>query len=314
VVGLRTTAAAGWRTDLGTTFAVVRDNPKLLLAGVIGFALRGGIVLLTIPVLILPTSVEVRLLIGNGLSSTGLTTGFFVAIAALTSLTLLLALVALYALARCEIAAFSRFVSYSNRADEHPWTAPAQLGRRERRALERRVFVVQALALLAVLAAAVPLAAAIANATVAEIMLPSSGASMYSRILADVIGPLVGSLVALVVVEAMSAMATRVVLSRAYGLKARIHVTRHALREMAVAVAGWLLFFGALLVSVTVLGLVWQAVRSVFLATDLSGGLPEVLAGLLVALLFAAVYAGALVLCGFASAVRAGLWTFAALR
>lgn len=293
---------------------MIRAHPSLLLSGIIGFALRGGIVLLTVPIVVLPTAVEVRFLLGGGLSSTGLTPGFFEAIALLTLLAVTLALAALYALARCEIAQFSRFVHYADRSDSHPWLPPSPLAAPARRSLVRREYVVQAVALLAVLAAVVPLAAAVGQATLSEIILPSSSNSIYSRILGDVMTPVVAFGAALVGVEGVSAIATRVLLARAYGLRGRMSVTRHLPREIAVAVAGWLLFFAGVLVSVAVLALAWDAVRSVFLSSGLAGGLLDIVSALLVALLFGAVYTGALLLCGFVSAVRAGLWTFASLR
>ena len=59
--GMRDRAVtSGWRTDASTIGATMRAQPVLLLTGVIGFALRGGIVFLTVPMLVLPTSVEVR--------------------------------------------------------------------------------------------------------------------------------------------------------------------------------------------------------------------------------------------------------------
>ena len=67
-------------------------------------------------------------------------------------------------------------------------------------------------------------------------------------------------------------------------------------------------------VGLLALGLTWDAVRAVFLATGLSTDITDIVSALVVALLFGAVYAAALLLCGLVSAFRSGLWTFASLR
>ena len=116
----------------------------------VGFSLRGGIVFLTVPILVLPTSVEVRLLLGDNLSSTGLTPGFFLLVAALSLATLGLALLVLYVLARCELAALTRFVNAtSDRARNMRGRRRAACRRDAHQAVTSRLFVVEAVALLA---------------------------------------------------------------------------------------------------------------------------------------------------------------------
>jgi hypothetical protein len=314
--GVRTAPlAAGWRADVSSTAGTIRAHPRLLLPGVIGFALRGGIILLIVPILILPTSVEVRFLFGSNIGSTGLTGGFYVLVAALSALTMLLALGVLYVLARCELTLFGRFVNHNgSTAAELAWQRPIHLAPMQQRSATLRVFVVQALALLAVLLAAVPLAVGINGATINEVQLPSSADSIYVRVAADVAGSLLVWLVALVVIEAASAVATRRVLARAFSLTAHAHIVRHPLRVAFVAVVGWALFIGALAASVAALSVVWDIVRSVFLSTGLSGELRDIVSALVVALLFGTIFAAALLLCGLVSTFRAGLWTFASLR
>jgi hypothetical protein len=314
VVGLRTSAVGGWRSDVSVTASAIRDHPVLLLGGIIGFALRGGIVLLTVPVLILPTQVEVRLALGGNLGSTGLTSGFFLIVGALAILTLGLALLCLYALARCELAGFTRFVNYGERGEQHAWPTPGRLNAATRRPTMVRLFVVESVTLLAILLAAVPLAAAIGDATLSEILLPSSTDSIYARILGEVTTPLAGFILALVFVEGISAVVVRNVLAQSFGLDGYVSLLRRPLRKIAVAVLGWVLFMGALAVGLVVLGLTWDAVRAVFLSTGLSGDLRDIVSTLAVALLFGAVYAAALLLCGLVSAFRSGLWTYASLR
>jgi hypothetical protein len=284
------------------------------MLGIIGFALRGGIVFLTVPILILPTSVEARLLLGSNLGSTGLTGTFYVLVAALSALTLLAAVVILYVLARSELALFARFVNSSAPSAEHAWLRPGPVADERRNHLVARLYVIQALALLGILVAAVPLAAAIGQVTLQEILLPSSSASIYARIARDVALPVIGWIGAIILVEAVSAVATRRVLAASFGLRVHVRMARHPFRPVLVAAIGWLLFVGAIVLSLAALGLSWDVVRSVFLTTGLSGESSEVVSAVLVALLFATVFTGALVLCGLVSTIRAGLWTLASLR
>jgi hypothetical protein len=273
-------------------------RPFLIVLGMLGFALRGGIVVLTVPIVMLPTQVEARLALGSNLDSTGLTGGFVGLIAAATVLTLAIVLGALYGLARAEVAAFAPF-------------APTRLTALARRSLTTRLFIVQALTLLAILTAAVPLAAAVGQAAFTEIVRPSSADSIYPRILGHLTAPLALLIAAVIGVELISASAARVVVFRAHVISG-VHL--RPLRSLAVSIIGWALSIGAVVISVGALSLAWDGVRSVFLSTGLSGGLPNVVAGLLVAALFAAVYVAALVLCGFVSALRASFWTLASLR
>ncbi len=293
---------SGLRSDAATIAATVRARPLLLVTGMVGFALRGGIVLLLLPILVLPTSVEVRLLLGGNLGTTGLTTGFYLIVGVLSAATMAAAMVVLYILARCELAAFKSFVEADSlAADEH---GP----------VVSRLFVVEAVAFLALLVAAIPLAVAIGQATLAEILLPSSADSIYARIFNDVTVPLAGWFAGLVIVEAVSAVATRSVLIRSFGLSPASRLGRHPVRVAAIALIGWLLFIGAFAPAAIALAFVWQGVESVFLSGGMAGGLREIVSAVLVALMFGALFTVAFAMCGLVSAVRAGLWTLASLR
>jgi hypothetical protein len=313
--GVRTDAGAtGLRGDIGTIARAIRWHPFLLVTGMLGFALRGGIVLLILPILILPTAIEVRFLLGGGLGTSGLTSEFYAAVGLLAVAALGVALLVLYGLARCELASFTRFVNSAQDSHEHAWPAPGRLLEEDQSSVTARLFIVQTLTLLAILVAAIPLAAATGQATLQEVVLPSSTESVYTRILNDVSLPLIFWLVSIVVIEAFSSIATRRVLASAFDLKIHFRILRRPLRAVTVALIGWLLFVGAVAVSYICLSLAWQAVESVFLATGLSGGLREIVSAVLVALMFGAVFAGAMLLTGLVSTVRAGLWTLASLR
>ena len=112
VAGMRTAPGVGRRADIGAALAVVRDRPSMILRGIIGFALRGGIVLLTLPILVLPTQVEVRFALGDNLNSSGLTGGFWSLVAVFAAVAVIVALGAIYVLARLEVDSFVTVVEH----------------------------------------------------------------------------------------------------------------------------------------------------------------------------------------------------------
>ena len=77
----------------------------------IGFSLRGGILLLLLPIIVLPTQVEVRLLLGHYLGSTGFTPSFFGLLVVLAVFAALLIVGALLVLARIELSSFERVIA-----------------------------------------------------------------------------------------------------------------------------------------------------------------------------------------------------------
>ncbi len=314
IVGLSTLPRAGWRTDISAAVAVVRDRPYLWLLGIIGFSLRGGILLLTLPIIILPTQVEVRLALGNNLDSTGLTDGFWLLVVGMTVLTLVALLSILFALARVEIATFSQLVHDPHSADQRSDIAPRSFGRGGRRTLASRLYVIKSTALLVVLISAIPLAAAIGDVATREIVAPTSSDPIYLRVLGQLREPILLVIGVIFVVEFVSATLSRRVLIRSAGLTRRGTFTAHPLRLVLAAIFGWALFFGALAIAVWTTGIAWHTARSVFLSAGWSTQAEQVLALLGAAILLGAVFGLALLVCGIASAIRASVWSLASLR
>ena len=314
VVGLRTGSHAGWRADIATTLEVVSRHRYLWLLGIIGFSLRGGIVLLTLPIVVLPTQVEVRLALGNNLTSTGLSDGFWLLVAGLTLLTLSALLVVLYVLARVEIASFARLARDPASAEQRAGIQPRPLSRHTRRGLETRLYLIQSVALLALLVSAVPLAAAIGDATFSEVVAPSSSEPIYWRVLGRVRELLLLVVAAVFVVEVLSATASRGMLTRAFGLTRRGNVAQQPARMLLNAAAGWALFISAIALGAWGISLAWQAARSVFLSDGWANETEQLVAMLGASTLLAAVFSAALLLGGVVSALRAALWSLASLR
>ncbi len=326
---MRTPARPGWRSDLGSALAVVVGQPYLWLIGALAFALRGGIVLLTLPIIVLPTQVEVRQVLGANLGSTGLTPGFWALVVAGSVVAGVVALAILFALTRLELAAFTRLVADPETAEQRDWREASFASSRSGGLLSR-LFLVQALTLLVLAMCSVPLATAIGQATLDEILRPSSSASIYLRVIGHVGQPLLLFLAALVVLEMLSARATRQALVRAAGLEADGGVRRRssfaaslpaarrllgaALRALRTAALGWLVSIVILIPTLWATSVAWQAARASFLSTTSLVDLLHDPGLVVVAVLLAAVFSTGLLLAGFASALRAGLWSVEGLR
>ena len=50
--GLRTAAHPGWRAGVSTAVSAVARQPSLWLLGIVGFCLRGGILVLILPIIV----------------------------------------------------------------------------------------------------------------------------------------------------------------------------------------------------------------------------------------------------------------------
>jgi hypothetical protein len=305
-------------------------QPQLWALGALGFALRGGIVLLTLPILVLPTQVEVRLLLGSNLGSTGFSPGFWNLVVAAAVLCGLAALGVVLVLASVEVAAFERLVDDPETAEHRQWRSVQRMEQGDRRLVVLRVASVQALSLLALAAAAVPLVLRITSTAYDEIVRPTSADSIYVRIFSGVIEPLFWFIVAIVLIEMVSSRTTREVLLRATGVRAVaggtrlwllpalssavMGMVRAPLRSVATDVIAWLVSIVVCLPVVWAIAICWEAVRGAFL-TALSFVDPQEALGLLfVALALSATFISGLLLCGFAAAFRAALRSVVALR
>ena len=300
--------------------AAPAGQPELWLLGVLSFCLRGGVLVLCLPIIVLPTQVEVRLALGANLGSSGLTPGFWGLVGVGTAVTSLIALFVLYGLARIEAGSFDRLVGSAEVDDLAQETSPGALvaARHGRRGLIGSLFVIQALTLIAVLVAAVPLAASVGQATLDEILRPSSNGTIYARVLGQVGVALTVFVAALPVIDMTSAMATRRLLL-GLSLAAAIggvvaEVLRAPVRAVGSALVAWLGLVALLLAVGWALSVAWQAARASFLATTSVADLFGDVAPFIVALMLAGVFVAGLALAGFVSAFRAALWTLAELR
>lgn len=317
--GVRTHPRPGWSERLGVALSWVVDRPSLWLFGTLGFCLRGGIVLLALPIIVLPTPVEARLLLGDYLGTSGFSQRFWtesgvVALVAATSTVLVLLV-----LARLEVAAFVRL----------PFVDERSANRISRSALVP-VLGVQFIALLGVLLAAAPLARSAIEASYAEIVRPTSSAPIYDRVVGLLGLELFLFAAAIVIIEIVSALATREILARllrAAGASAPealllvrslgsalARLARSPIRILATALFGWLVTAALLAVALAVVILAWAGTRSVFLTSVSLADLGDNLGMVLMAVALSAAFTVAVALGGFASALRAAAWSVDRLR
>ena len=315
-VGQRSATRPGWRAGISMAVEIVARAPRLWLYGALAFCLRGGIVALTVPIIVLPTQVEVRAILGGNLGSSGFTDGFWwmVSFGAIAATGALVAIAA--ALAWLELASFER-------------VADRVGSREERRATRLQLFAVQLLALIALAIAAIPLALAVGEGAYEEVLRPSGTGSIYDRVLARVSQPIFLLIVAVVTVELLSALASREVLARAarsgaagsgtgrtfaHALAAAlVRPLRFPIRTLATAALGWVITVAAVAASAWLIGLAWQSVRSRFLTSVAFGNLGADISAdvemFIIATALAAAFVAGILATGFASALRGASWS-----
>ncbi len=271
------------------------NRPSLWLLGAAGFLIRGGLVLLLVPLVALPSPVEVRLLIGEGLGSAGFSGGLVTAAAVIGIVVAAVLLAAMLALAWLELWAFERTVEVPE---------PRRLVGRDRRRVVSWLFIAQAGALLLIAAAALPLVAQATTVAYQEIVQPSSDGPLYLRVLAGAEPQLLLLVVAIFVAEALSAVASRTILARAVGAP----VPRHRRRwRPVVALLGWTVSIGVLAPGLWALTAIAHWSRGALLGS--SGSSDGPLVTVLAVLVLVAAWGGIVLLAGFASGLRAALWS-----
>jgi hypothetical protein len=297
---------------IAPVLTAVLGDPGAWLLGAAGFMVRGGIVLLVLPIWTAPSPVGIALVIGPRIVNTERLDG-----PALSAALLGLAAIALLAAGALLAAAWLEAMAYERvvRDPEAEALSRRQPGsvRRPRRLV--RLFVVQLVALvpvlLAVLNGAGPIAASVRN----EILLPSDLARpLVLRAAQGAIEPLLLLALSIVAAEGINGLLSRRVLMPA-GRADRRTTPAHLLRGMGGAIAasalGWLVTAVVLLPAIGAVVVAWGHVRVAWLsgAPSVAGAAGTELAAIGAMLLFVVVWVGALLLGGVVSAVRGALWT-----
>jgi hypothetical protein len=329
VVAHRSRAAEGllaWRATIGTAFAVVISRPELWLIGALSVTARGGLLLLTLPLLTLPSPVAFSVILGPELvAGDSPALGGLIAAAAAVLGALVVAGLVLGAVA--DLMAYERFVRDPESAEVRHGRAPGPMNSRRRMSTVVSLVAVQVTALVPAVVAAAWLGERLSVLIRAELMHPSSDGQLLARITSGAREPLVALIVLLLLAEIVGSLATRHLLASRFGIgdgprdatEARsvgTAVVRVVAAPVVLAVraaGGWLL---AALLFVPVAGallVAWDAMRALYL-TPAALDADVAVARTLVTVVFAALWVVAIVMAGVASAIRAAHWTATSLR
>jgi len=302
-----------------------RRTPGLWSVGLVAFLARGGVVLVLLPMLALPSPVSLTVLIGPDLVDANGLSARVAALLVLAGGVAMASLVVGFVLATlADIAAFEGTLSAAGVA------SPA-LTRRGTTRLVLQLLALQLVAALPLLIALVPTAARIVDVTRQEILLPSDQAlPLWARVVE-------GSWPALTVVAALTllwahvyAVLGRELLARRAGLvpspSGPSRVVRSvgasaALvgrpRALATSVLAWVAGILGLVAAAVLVALGWALVQAVYLSQAVGGTLLVTGATWLAAaagtVVLVVLLGFALTVLGAAAAIRSALLTQAAL-
>lgn len=309
-----------WGAAAGTAAAVVLGEPRLWLLGTAGFVLRGGWLLLGLPIWAIPSPVGLSTLLGpDAFTAAGPGTDLVAKVFAGTLL--IIGLVGLSALgaAWVELRAFERFV-------RDPETAALRGGRRAgqpaggRARLVLELLGIEATAFLPAAFAIVAALAAMAGAIRDEYLFPTSYEVPLLARVAIGNAPLLLIAASLLLAGDLAAASTsRGLLAARFGLAERGGTLDATLRLVASrpgwlvrsAVAAWAATLVLVLPALAAVLIAWGGVRPHFLAPPPPSELGLVAGWAVVTVLFIALWLASILLGGLASAFRAALWSAA---
>ena len=327
--GMRTDASPGWRAGVGVAFAVAVGDPRLWLLGALGFAARGGMILLALPILTVPSPIVLSTLFHGQLSTSGLAPGSEGLVAGLLASAGIVFALAVVGAAYADVAAFELMADDPDTEDLRADIAAKPFTRSQRL---RSVVILATILVVALIPAAVVAALVVSRletAFIQEWILPSSFDSpLVVRVASAVSEPLVALAVALLGGDLVYSLAGRAVLVATAGLgrdrpgrgaarqaiSGALRVVTRPGRTFATALLAWPVTLVVLVPVFWAAGIAWNGVRTMFLSTSALTDAQVFPAAVTVIVIFAGIWVAATILAGFASAVRAALWSADALR
>ena len=327
--GMRTDPGRGWRSAVGTAGQAVAGSPRLWLLGILAFTVRGGLLLLTLPILTIPSPVLLSILFREGIGTAGPSPAFQVTAVVLAVVTALFVLVAIVVSAWCDLLAFEEAV----RDDA---TLELRLGREARPFGADRTSVllwlaaIQAAAMLPVLALVMAIVGNLQGAVTTQVQQPTDlGTPLLLRVLGDLGGYLIAGIVLIAVLEVLVSLASRRLLVGRAGLlpdgpgertetrlavAGALRLVRHPVRVLGVALVSWTVAVTVALAGAVSVTLAWAAIRPGLQALVLSGDTVRLASAPIALTMLCAVWIAVLGLCGLATAFRTALWTADTLR
>jgi hypothetical protein len=328
--GMRTSAGRGRRAMVGAAVQAVFASPRLWLLGIVAFAVRGGSLLLTLPILTIPSPVLLSILFRDDLSTSGVAPGVQATALVLAVVTALAVLVAIIVSAWCDLLAFESVVRDDASIDLRLGRRPRRFASLERRSLLLWLAAIQAAALLPVLVIVMAIVGSLQATVTGQVQRPTDlDTPLLLRVLRDLGGLVLALVAAIALLEVVVSLAERRLLVARAGLLPRgagertetrlaisgaLRLLRHPVRELGVALVSWTAALTAVLIGVGSVTLAWSATRPGLQALALSGDPARLTSAPVALALLCAVWLAALCLCGLVTAFRTALWTMDTLR
>jgi len=327
---MRTDSGRGADAVVGTAAAVVAADPVLWLLGIVGFGVRGGLVLLALPVLTIPSPVLLSILFRNELDTSGTTASFDVLAILVALLVGALAFGAILISAWAELQAAERVVVAPDSVTLRLGRAPRQLARAERRSLLLWVASIQAGGLVPILLVLLLFTGRLGRAVSSELQQPSDlSTPLMDRLIRDATPAIVGLILLFALMEVVVSLASRRLIVARLGLlpdgagertegrlaaHGALRAVRQPVRVGGLALLSWLTALLAIVVAVGGVSLAWGLTRQGLLSMGRTDDPGAMVGALSLAFLLSVVWIGAFCLCGLASAFRSSLWTLDTLR
>lgn len=326
--GVTTLTARGWRAGVSTAFAVTLGRPSLWLLGALGFAARGGFLLLALPIMTIPSPVVLSIIFRGRFGATGISPELESLIALLVGGLLVGGLLlAAYA----DVAAFERLVGDAESDELRAGVEPRPLERGERSQLVLALACLQAVAMIPAMIVVIGLYQGMTAIVTGEIRSPSSlEIPLVVRVLQAAREPLLVLALLVLVADVLYALASRAVLAWHFRvgvpggarprstLAAALHgadrLVARPLRTLATAVLAWAISLVVLVPLVGASVVAWDGIRGPFLSPAGLSDPATYPAAVVASICLAAIWVAGSVLAGFTSAVRAALWSADALR
>jgi hypothetical protein len=328
--GVRTASAHAVRSRLSAAFATVLGDPTLWLLGALGFFARGGVVLLALPIITVPTPVTLSIVFRSVITTSGTDAAFaaltFTVLVAFGSCLLAGLLLAAYA----DVAAFERLAVDPETEEIRAGRVPRRFTTRDRRRLVVWLSGIQAFALVPAGFALAAVADRVDRVIRTEIQFPSDLAvPLFARVVAGTRDQLVLLLIGILLAEVVASLASRRILAASAGVLPEDgrrslgplgvvvdgagRIIRRPVRTLGTALLGWVTTLIVVVPVAWALLAAWSGVRGLYLS-PVARGEPEAIAGaVIVTLVLIGIWIVSVVLAGFASALRAAYWSLDAL-
>ncbi len=330
VPGMRTDAGRGARAVVSTAALVATTDPVLWLLGIVGFGVRGGLVLLTLPVISMPSPVLLSIIFRGQIGTSGTNASFDLLVVVAAAITGLLMLAAILLSAWVELHVFERCAVASRSETLRLERQPRPIAPRDRRSLLLWVAAIQSCGLVPLLLLVLLVVGRLGGVVATELERPSDlAAPLTTRVIGDAAPALLGMVLVIALSEMLVSLASRRLIAARLGLlpdgpgeptevRLAVHgalrAVRQPLRVLGIAAISWLTALGAIVLAVGSLSLIWSTTRASLIALARPSDPSTFLGALMTAVLFSGVWLAVFCLCGLASAFRSSLWTMDTFR